>query len=148
MIRWRLVPSVYARFMWPDGRICCELSLDRVTGQIVGVTLLNPPRGNNGEPVASLEPDDAWIEEGVPVLDREPFDLNPDLDPQIKVADVPSEPWGSWDLNFYVIRFAGDDLQRWIQSGPVGFGITGGDELVALRIARSALPATGQLAQR
>lgn len=147
MVRWDLVPAVYAHFVWPDGRIACELRLDRVSGRVFGVTLLNPPEASNHESDGDTQAT-APTEAGVPVFDRAAFKLNPDLDPQVDVVDFEVEPSARWVGRYWVVSLGGDAAERWIESGPVGFGIDERHALVAMRIKRGSLPKGGPLVDR
>lgn len=145
MIGWGLVSSVYARFVWAGGRICCEVALDRWTGRVSRLAMLEVPTVAESPPSPTIV--GSRVEPGLPVFDRAIFGLNSDDDPQASAVDVMSDPETTWSTRFFVVMFFPVDVHWWIETGSVGFGVTERDELVGLRLERSALPHAGPLAR-
>ena len=43
MISWGLTAAVTWQAVWPDGRLCCDVTVSSVGGRLSGLTVLNPP---------------------------------------------------------------------------------------------------------
>lgn len=142
MVEWGLVPVVTWRALGPDGGICCSFDIERVSGVIVGVTILNPPairKADEGDRTEALELS------GVPVVSREPFDLNPDLTPQQDIIDFHCSTTGFRSRGEIELRFTDEEPHRWAKCGDVGFGISSDNRLSRFRVVEAAVPSSSSL---
>lgn len=145
MARWGLCDSIRWQIVAPDRSLWLEIKINRFTGSICGLTVL----GSLGRIRRSvgLSNELPQIEAGMPVVSRSDFDLNPDLVPQVEVAEHQAWPNATIDNEFLEISF--DDSQevtKWHGSSKVWFGTDEKDLIVAVRVERASIPASSPLA--
>ena len=142
MVRWGSTSAVIWHFTTAGGQICCELMIADIGGGIMNLTILDAPR------VVETRPDGrdvTWEEPGVPKVSLEPFDLNPDLTPQLKLIKSKCIPKGYRYDGYVEISFERTPPIKWVTSGAIGFGVDDHDQIVAVRAAELALPAESGL---
>jgi hypothetical protein len=118
------------RFASPSGVIIAECCVDATSGALYSCTVQNLPQ-SEGDPLLLIC--DSSVP-GLPVVDRFPWQLNPDNQPETRFVEdrdfrtLVREPEG------LVVQLRQSAVIRWLLADPVAFGLSEDCELVALRI--------------
>ena len=131
-VKWQTkyaVRPIYLRLKGDNGG-SLEFRIDPANGRLIGLVVLElPPRRLAlGAPTASAG------ESGLPVFDLSPWHPNPDMNPTIDVVKQVGPLWLERGDPGVLVRIDDDAVSRWIDAGPICFGVGSHQELAAFHI--------------